>query len=66
MDTSHVIWTIVMFLSLVVYLLPMSGILRKAGYSGWWCLLMFLPIVNFIMLCVFATAKWPNLRDAKT
>lgn len=37
-------------------------ILHKAGYSGWWTLLLFLPAVNIIMVWAFAFAKWPNLK----
>ena len=66
MDTSDILIKIGVFVAFAIYLWPIARILQKAGYSGWWCLLMFLPIVNFIMLCVFAAAKWPNLRDAKT
>ena len=38
-------------------------ILHKAGYSGWWCLTMLLPVVNLIMVWVFAFASWPRLRS---
>lgn len=38
-------------------------ILNKAGYSGWWALTLFIPIVNIIMLFVFAYhADWPRLK----
>ena len=37
-------------------------VLHKAGYSRWWCLVMLIPFVNFIMIWVFAFAKWPNLK----
>ena len=45
----------------VVWLIPAIVILRKAGYSGWWCLLLFVPGVNIVMYWVFAFARWPNL-----
>ena len=38
-------------------------ILHKAGYSGWWVLLLFLPVVNVIMIWVFAFAEWPSLKS---
>jgi predicted PurR-regulated permease PerM len=41
---------------------PGVRILRKAGYSGWWILLIFLPLVNFVAVWVFAYADWPRLR----
>lgn len=40
----------------------MVRILNKAGYSGWWSLLMVIPLVNIVMIWVFAFADWPALR----
>src|SRR5262249_3353296 len=56
---------ITLALLLVVSGIPAVMILRKAGYSGWWCLLGFVPIVNIVMLWVFAFSEWPNLRDRR-
>lgn len=36
-------------------------ILQKAGLDGWWTLVLLLPIVNVIMIWVFAFTRWPNL-----
>jgi hypothetical protein len=65
MDTSDILMKIGVFIAFAIYLWPIARILQKAGYSGWWCLLTYVPVVNFIMLSIFAAAKWPNLRDAK-
>ena len=50
---------------LLVILAPLvwmtSRITRKAGLSGWWAVLTVVPVVNPIVLWVFAFAKWPNL-----
>jgi len=46
----------------LIYFVPLVKILHKAGYSGWWSLLMLVPILNIIMLYVFAFADWPALR----
>ena len=56
----------------VILLLPLAviafffwmtvRILRKAGYSGWWSLLTLIPIVNIVMIWVFAFSDWPALR----
>ncbi|MEM4267031.1 MAG: hypothetical protein QW404_03175 [Candidatus Nanoarchaeia archaeon] len=35
---------------------------KKAGYSGWWSLLLLLPWVYIIVLFVFAFMKWPILK----
>lgn len=36
-------------------------IAQKAGYSGWWALVSFVPVLNIVMLWVFAFADWPAL-----
>ena len=42
-------------------------VVRKAGYSGWWVLLGFVPIVGLVMLWVFAFSRWPvDGQDAKS
>jgi energy-coupling factor transporter transmembrane protein EcfT len=40
-------------------------ILRKAGYSAWWSLLMLVPLVNIVMFLVFAFGDWPALRNQR-
>jgi hypothetical protein len=57
-------WVIVLGF-LVVYLVPLVMIIRKAGYNGWWILLLFVPLVNIIMLWVFAFADWPSQRGGR-
>ncbi len=48
---------------LVLYFVPLVKILHKAGYSGWWSLTILIPLVNIIMLYVFAFSDWPALRN---
>jgi len=50
---------IVMLISAALFVVPTVMILRKAGYSGWWVLISFIPFVNLIMLWVFALSRWP-------
>jgi uncharacterized membrane protein YhaH (DUF805 family) len=47
---------------LFILLFPLIKILQKAGYSGWWVLLWFVPIGNVVALWIFAFADWPALR----
>jgi uncharacterized membrane protein YhaH (DUF805 family) len=61
MNVREFIAIIVFFL---VMLYPYIRIIRRTGHSGWWILIMFVPIVNFIMLWVFAFAKWPAVDRA--
>jgi uncharacterized membrane protein YhaH (DUF805 family) len=34
-------------------------IIKKAGYSGWWAILIIIPVVNVILIWVFALVTWP-------
>jgi uncharacterized membrane protein YhaH (DUF805 family) len=49
---------------IVLFLLPAWTIVRKAGYSGAWSLLLLIPVVNIIALFVFAFSTWPVQRAA--
>ncbi|RCW94627.1 hypothetical protein DFP77_14525 [Marinomonas foliarum] len=58
------IWQIIILLLMFIPTIWIYGrILNKAGYSRWWVLLIFVPIVNLIMIWVFAFAKWPRLEQ---
>jgi uncharacterized membrane protein len=53
---------VALFISLAILLVlmwPYVKIVKKAGYSGWQVLWMFVPIVNLVMLFVFAFSRWP-------
>ena len=53
----------------VLELLVISGslwwalprVLRKAGYSGWWALTMWVPLLNLVMVWIFAFKRWPSI-----
>lgn len=51
------------FIALVLW--TCARISRKAGFSGWWSLLMLIPLVNIVMIWVFAFSDWPALRKSK-
>jgi lipopolysaccharide export LptBFGC system permease protein LptF len=38
-------------------------ILLKAGLDGRWTLVLLVPVVNIVMIWVFAFCHWPNLRS---
>ncbi|WFP48452.1 hypothetical protein PL263_10010 [Methylomonas sp. EFPC3] len=40
-----------------------NRILQKAGFDGRWALVLLVPVVNIIMIWVFAFSSWPNLRS---
>jgi len=57
---------LILIIYLFVFLFPVAKIVMKAGYSGWWCLLAAIPLVNLVMLWIFAFASWPTLRDRQS
>lgn len=55
------VYVVIMVAALAAYV----TIIRKAGWSGWWILIAFVPFVNVVMFFVFAFAEWPVHRDLK-
>ncbi len=47
---------------IVVFLVPLWRIVSKAGFNGALSLLSLIPLVNIVMLWVFAFVKWPHER----
>lgn len=45
---------------LVIGLYFFGQVLKKAGYSPWLALLGLIPLVNIVMLWIFAFGTWPN------
>jgi hypothetical protein len=39
-----------------------GNILSKAGYSRWLSLLLLVPLLNVVLIWVFAFVKWPAER----
>lgn len=59
--------SLVTLLGLVLLTVPIvmiARVLRRAGYSPWWVLLVLVPLVNLIALWVFAYARWPAIDEA--
>jgi hypothetical protein len=54
------IWQLIIVLFMfLIPLLIFLPIAKKAGYSGWWALTAIIPLVNLVMIWVFAFAEWP-------
>jgi len=53
------IFLIVELFLVVIAIVAWVKIVSKAGYSGWWVLIGFVPLVGAIMFLVFAFSKWP-------
>jgi len=44
----------------VAILIPLGQVLRRTGFSRWWILLSFVPIINIVGFWIFAFGKWPK------
>lgn len=56
--------SLVTLLALVVLAVPMllmARVLRRAGLSPWWVVLVLVPLVNLVALWVFAYMRWPAI-----
>jgi heme/copper-type cytochrome/quinol oxidase subunit 2 len=66
MDSNDVALIVAIVVGVLVILFLFSiwwKIFKKAGYSGALGLLMFIPIINFILLFILAFSKWPVQRQ---
>lgn len=46
-----------------VFIVASYKMFKKAGFPGALCLLMLVPIVNYLMLIYFGFAEWPVLKE---
>jgi amino acid transporter len=56
---------IVVAVAIIFFVLIYWRVAAKAGYNGALSLLMFVPLVNFIMVLIFAFSEWPIERKLK-
>jgi len=56
------LWLALLVVALLIwaFVAVFGRILNRAGYSRWWLLTMVVPLLNVIMLWVFAFANWPG------
>ena len=59
----HLMALVVLVLIVWALIAVFGRILKRAGYSRWWLLTMVVPLLNLIMLWVFAFASWPVTRS---
>jgi uncharacterized membrane protein YhaH (DUF805 family) len=38
-------------------------VIQRAGFSGWWALIMFVPILNMLALWYFGFGQWPIVNE---
>jgi hypothetical protein len=53
-----ILMPIVVIVFAAVMIIPYWFIWKKAGFSPWLSLLMFIPLVNLVMLYVLAFSQW--------
>lgn len=58
------IWTALVLVLLAVPMWMIGRVLRRAGFSPWWVLLVLFPPVSIIALWVFAYVRWPAIDGA--
>lgn len=54
-----VVYVIIVIVALVLGIIINWRIASKAGYSGALSLLMLIPLVNIVIILIFAFSKWP-------
>jgi len=57
------IWVLIYIGIIVLTVIAWWKIASKAGYSGAWSLILFVPIANIIFFLIFAFSKWPILQE---
>jgi uncharacterized membrane protein YhaH (DUF805 family) len=57
---SFSIWHWLIVLLFLVPNLMFIPAVRKTGYSAWWVVLSFIPVVGLVVLWVWAYAQWPS------
>lgn len=45
----------------VAYGIPSMKIAKRSGHSPWVGILMAVPVVNIVVIWVFANSNWPSL-----
>jgi len=53
---------IIILVAFLIYIVPAWRIVSKAGFPGALSLLMLVPLVNIVLLWVFAFVEWPVQR----
>lgn len=48
-----------LLITIVLLGVPIARILRRIGFSRWWTILAFFPLLNLILLWTLAFSAWP-------
>ena len=63
LGTFLLIWVIISVAIYILVIVAWWKIASKAGYSGAWALIIFVPFISFIFFLIFAFSKWPVLQE---
>jgi len=55
----HLFALVVGLLILWAFIVIFGRILNRTGYSRWWLATLFVPVLNLIVVWIFAFADWP-------
>ena len=47
----------------VIIVYPIGRTLRRLGFSPFWSVLVFIPLVNLLSLWILAFSDWPSPRS---
>jgi len=53
-------------LPVLLSIIAVVRIVQRAGFSGWWTLVILVPVVNMAALWYFAFAEWPVTRQLRS
>ena len=62
LPTTNVIVLALFIAQLVVTVTALVRIAQRAGYSGWWVLILLVPIANLLAFWYFAFGEWPATK----
>ncbi len=66
LSTGALVALIVVFaLLFVVMVTAYTNVISRAGYSRWWILILFVPVVDIVMILVFCFKEWPVTRQLR-
>jgi hypothetical protein len=60
------IWYLLVSLGfMAVLIFPCMRIVQRTGHSGWWTLLLFVPIIGVFAPWILAYIRWPAVDGAR-
>jgi uncharacterized membrane protein YhaH (DUF805 family) len=59
MDTNAFVSVVIFIIIIAITVIPFFRIFQRTGRSGWWALLILIPIANIAVIWFIAFARWP-------